>query len=115
MSRDEMKAKIAAVIGDAILGKTATQGASAAAAVVLDLCGPKPLEWIGGSAITANGTWYLFFRTAFDNVGEEFRSQYTLTMSNDFSRKFATLEAAQAAAQAHHEAAHWANTKMGDL
>jgi len=85
------------------------------AAAVLDLCGPKPLEWSGGSAITASGAWYLIFRTDFDNVGEEFRSQYTLTMSNDFSRKFDTLEAAQAAAQAHADAAHWANTKRGDL
>jgi hypothetical protein len=104
MTRDEIKAKLAAVIC-----KHHYHGLSAsdAAAAILDLCGPKTLKW------QRNGSHWACGRDGI--VIRGIASRFHLTRRNFFDQTFDTLEAAQAAAQAHADAAHWANTPMGDL
>ena len=77
------------------------------AAAVLDLCGPKPLIWQRNGDHWACGREGLVIR--------KIASRFTLTRRNAFDQTFDTIKAAQAAAQAHYAAAHWANTPMGDV
>ena len=91
---------ILAALTDAILGKTAPQ----AAAAVLELVGPRPLHWMNNGNHWAGGLGWVVRK-----VG----SQYVLTKASRFDQRFDTLTSAQAAAQAHADAAHWANTKIG--
>ena len=106
MSRDAMIEALARVISVTILGKTATRGGMDAAAAVLDLCGPEPLVWQRNGNHWAGGRGYV--------VRQQF-SRYVLTIRNQFDQYFDALEAAQAAAQDHATAAHWANTPLGKL
>ena len=75
-----------------------------AAAAVMELVGPKPLVWMRNGTHWACGRGYV--------VRQQY-SRYVLTIRNQFDQTFDTLEAAQAAAQAHADAAHWANTQLG--
>ena len=75
-----------------------------AAAAVLELVGPKPLHWMNNGNHWAGGLGW---------VVRKMGGQYVLTKASRFDQYFPTLEAAQAAAQAHADAAHWANTKIG--
>ena len=105
MTRDEMKAKLAAVIREQREDGLCEYDTAAA---VLDLCGPKPLVWQRNGKHWACGRDGLVIRMQSEN-------RFVLTRRNSFDQCFDTLEAAQAAAQAHADADHWANTKMGDL
>ena len=86
------------------------------AAAVMALVGPKKLVWRGKA-----------YRSAFaicTYVAKEYVIEQRLN-STDFdlwvgpnatkAERFGTLEAAQAAAQAHADAAHWSNTPLGDM
>lgn len=136
MTRDEMIEKLAKAINGphnpvpsnsehtlsdlrdvrwAHLSKNEKQVCINAAAAVLDLCGPKPLEWHRGSAVSSNGTRYLVARTDFDDGCGEFWYIYINDKPAGKLGQHNSDEAAQAAAQAHADAAHWANTPMGDL
>lgn len=83
------------------------------AAAVLELVGPKPLVWHSPCAglyraDAALGLYEVIFAEetsmCFRVAGGVF---HRLRVMGD------TLEAAQAAAQAHADAAHWKNTKIG--
>ena len=83
------------------------------AAAVLELVGPKHLKWHSPCAglyraDAALGLYEVIFAEetsmCFRVAGGVF---HRLRVMGD------TLEAAQAAAQAHADAAHWANTKIG--
>lgn len=85
------------------------------AAAVLELVGPRRLVWDGDTA--KYGQWSY---TAYDTYhGDDVLwifgwSNYpSWEYSSDDGVYFDTLEAAQAAAQAHADASHWANTKIG--
>ena len=84
------------------------------AAAVLDLCGPKPLVWLRGSAMGAIARYTVAQSDFDDGYGEI----WYILIDNKTAGKlgqFSTEESAQAAAQSHADAAHWANTGMGDL
>jgi len=83
-------------------GKTAKE----AAAAVLELVGPKPLHWMNNGNHWAGGLGW---------VVRKMGSRYVLTKASCFDQYFDTLEAAQAAAQKHADAAHWANCPLGKL
>ena len=73
------------------------------AAAVLELVGPRPLKWMNNGNHWAGGLGW---------VVRKMGGQYVLTKASRFDQYFPTLESAQAAAQAHADAAHWANTKI---
>jgi hypothetical protein len=121
MTRDEMIEKLAHEIGDAIDATpetaTATQACIAAAAAVLDLVGPRPLVW---DYVSNTITWQAKsglgeYSVGFDDGwwGELIGNIQWEWEPDCDPRTYYGPDAAQAAAQAHHEAAHWANTKMG--
>jgi len=102
--------KMIEAITTAILGKTAPQAATA----VLDLVGPKKLVWHKSDMSGWNGDYHTL------------PTAYTVRCADENGWKWACLgrgaygwetspEAAQAAAQAHADAAHWGNTALGDL
>ena len=74
------------------------------AAAVLELVGPRPLKWMNNGNHWAGGLGW---------VVRKMGGQYVLTKASRFDQYFPTLESAQAAAQAHADAAHWKNTKIG--
>ena len=76
------------------------------AAAVLELVGPRPLKWMNNGNHWAGGLGW---------VVRKMGGQYVLTKASRFDQYFPTLEAAQAAAQAHADAAHWANCPLGKL
>ena len=78
--------------------------ARAFAAAVLELVGPKPLHWMNNGNHWAGGLGW---------VVRKIGGLYVLTKASCFDQYFDTLTSAQAAAQAHADAAHWANTKIG--
>ena len=107
MNRDAMIEALAEAISAAILGKTATRGGTDAATAVLDLCSPEPLVF---REEPRNG-W---------KIGVSYAGPDAHIMRNDHGWQyksvcFHNLEAAQAAAQDHATATHWANTPIGKL
>ena len=91
------------------------------AAAVLELVGPRPLVW---GMVHHRGTDFIEARSSITGTYSLRRTErgYTIIWLNErplhpvvhgahFS--YGTLEAAQAAAQAHADAAHWANTQIG--
>ena len=76
------------------------------AAAVLELVKPKPLHWMNNGNHWAGGLGW---------VVRKMGGQYVLTKASRFDQYFDTIELAQAAAQAHADAAHWNNTKLGDM
>lgn len=103
MTPEQIKEAIAAMFENYRLGKDGNTSTEAAAAVMA-LVGPKPLHWLRSGNHWADDHGYLVRKMG---------SRYTLTIRNQFNQYFNTLEAAQAAAQSHADAAHWANTKIG--
>lgn len=81
------------------------------ATAVLDLCGPKLLEWRHPSS--ANFRKGECFHARCATHHHAVHKKQDGWWYNVDSKTYPTLEAAQAAAQAHADAAHWANTKMG--
>lgn len=104
MNRDAMIEALADLMAQTLIdGGTLTTGAAA----VLDLCGPEPLVF---REEPRNG-W---------KIGVSYAGPDTHIMRNDHGWQyksvcFHNLEAAQAAAQDHATAAHWANTPLGKL
>jgi hypothetical protein len=89
------------------------------AAAVLDLCGPKPLVW---DYVSNTQTWQAKsglgeYSVGFDDGwwGELIGNIQWEWEPDCDPRTYYGPDAAQAAAQAHYEAAHWAQTPMGDL
>ena len=83
-----------------------------AAAAVLDLCGPKELVW-SGTVFPYCATSFGLFKISQDDQG------YYVVLDGPVvsvvAHSLPTIKAAQAAAQAHADAAHWAGTKLGDV
>ena len=97
--------------------------ARAIAAAVLELVGPRPLVW---GMVHHRGTDFIEARSSITGTYSLRCTErgYTIIWLNErplhpvvhgahFS--YGTLEAAQAAAQAHADAAHWANTALGAM
>lgn len=88
------------------------------AAAVLELVGPRELDWDvfecgrGAKATAWRKANYLITRWS-DGRFELVESYPGYQGDNIAGAFMPTLEAAQAAAQAHADAAHWANTKIG--
>ena len=108
MSRDAMIEALARVISDKMPPTSGMDETPAdIAAAVLDLCGPEPLVF---REEPRNG-W---------KIGVSYAGPDAHIMRNDHGWQynsvcFHNLEAAQAAAQDHATAAHWANTPLGKL
>lgn len=104
MNRDAMIEALADLMAQTLIdGGTLTTGAAA----VLDLCGPEPLVF---REEPRNG-W---------KIGVSYAGPDTHIMRNDHGWQyksvcFHNLEAAQAAAQDHATAAHWAKTPLGKM
>jgi hypothetical protein len=89
------------------------------ATAVLDLCGPEPLVWVSEC-----GDGYIICRATCSSSKEKYTSgtdrngdSYWVCDNLNWYQEIDSggLEAAQAAAQAHATAAHWANTPLGKL
>ena len=108
MSRDAMIEALARVINDKMPPTSGMDETPAdIAAAVLDLCVPEPLVF---REEPRNG-W---------KIGVSYAGPDAHIMRNDHGWQyksvcFHNLEAAQAAAQDHATAAHWANTPLGKL
>lgn len=104
MNRDAMIEALADLMAQTLIdGGTLTTGAAA----VLDLCGPEPLVF---REEPRNG-W---------KIGVSYAGPDAHIMRNDHGWQyksvcFHNLEAAQAAAQDHATATHWANTPLGKM
>jgi hypothetical protein len=93
------------------------------AAAVLALVGPKPLVWVGKEEdcyITCDMGHKDYDLQVCDTLERPcdyvWSASYIETgMGRPINLGRGTLEAMQAAAQAHADAAHWANTPLGDL
>jgi hypothetical protein len=96
------------------------------AAVALALMSPKPLVWgvvwdTGSQwfdAVIENGKYRARKVKTWIEYEEETGISHAWVVDAPnctLPDIYITLEAAQSAAQAHHEAAHWANTHIGDL
>jgi len=114
MTRDEMIEKLAKHIAPML---DIWDSEKEIAAAVLDLCGPKPLVW-EPELVLATGLYNWKCEIPSGRELEVFHSWWG--MQNVWGYVFDgeyyhTQEAAQAAAQAHADAAHWANTRMGDV
>lgn len=104
---------ISAAYDDALM-----HGEREAAAAVLELVEPRELEWESPCeannqchiARTARGDYYVDV-----DGGRHQAWMENLTEASRFDQYFDTIEAAQAAAQAHADAAHWSNTPLGKL
>ena len=93
------------------------------AAAVLELVGPRKLEWktlgdgkgryrLDSSISVARHAYGLYFVSLHCNSGSDY---YWSGPAYSGSKYYPTLEAAQSAAQAHADAAHWANTALGAM
>ena len=102
-------------LAKAILGKTAPQ----AAAAVLELVGPRPLVfWTSDTGDLVCDT--LFGRYQIQKGGARWCCMYAMgnkrrPKGDDAPTFHKSEESAQAAAQAHADAAHWANTALGAM
>jgi hypothetical protein len=120
MTRDEMIEKLTKAIPDALdalpWSASASDQYKAAATAVLDLCGPKPLSWVdaGTGLRTECGMYRIIETPGRSGYYRLLRAKYGTTYCGDFGGDNAE-QAAKAAAQAHADAVHWENTKMGDL
>ena len=101
------------------IGKGDRQNFLNQAAAVLELVGPKQLEW---EMLSESGQFYranapLFGSVRVENYGGGFNVLWSVPGYCDtlVPGRFVSAELAQAAAQAHADAAHWANTPLGEL
>ena len=99
---------------------TEAEVTEAIAAAVLELCGPRPLVWLRQSH-DCYVAHTVFGDTAVQNESHALaldRWGWWIAGSgedDDPAGYAVTLEAAQSAAQAHADAAHWANTALGAM
>jgi len=108
MTRDEMIEKLAKHIAPML---DIWDSEKEIAAAVLDLCGPKPLVWFLNPDIGEGGYLSQERNGVVYHVMDDGWSIHRRGGWQDAS----SIQAAQAAAQAHADAAHWANTRMGDV
>ena len=87
------------------------------AAAVLELVGPRELVW---EMLDEDGNWWrspapLFGSIRVENYGSGFTVNWSAPGITDtlVCGNWPDAKAAQAAAQSHADAAHWANTKIG--
>jgi hypothetical protein len=107
MTREKMIEALAEMLENYRCGRDGNT-ADECAAAVLDLCGPKRLVWQRNGKHWACGRDGLVIRM-------QSAKRFVLTRRNAFDQSFDTIESAQAAAQAHADAAHWANTLIADM
>ena len=89
------------------------------AAAVLELVGPRELAW---EMLDEDGNWWrspapLFGSIRVENYGSGFTVNWSAPGITDtlVCGNWPDAKAAQAAAQAHADAAHWANCPLGKL
>ena len=114
MTRDKMIEAIAKRLEDYRVGRDGCTSTEAAAAV-LDLCGPEKLVWhkIGGSHVMDRETHSIPTGYIVVHTGKN-RWKWTALGRGAYGCE-PSPEAAQAVAQSHATAAHWANTPLGKL
>ena len=85
------------------------------ATAVMALVGPKPLEFNRKGAARVGRSIYVVLESEFDDGAGEI--WYVMLDGKTLSSlgQFNDEESAQAAAQAHADAAHWGNTALGEL
>ena len=110
MNREKMIEALASVIREC---RYVNRSSEDIATAVLDLCGPKKLVWRHPSS--ANFRKGECFHARCATHHHAVHKKQDAWWYNVDGKTYPTLEAAQAAAQAHADAAHWANTPMGDL
>jgi hypothetical protein len=87
---------------------------------VLDLCGPEPLVWLPASppieACRYDHVKSVCGRATIEWKGwKDYEDSKGVFVDGWYVCTEDTIELAQAAAQAHATAAHWANTPLGKL
>ena len=119
MSRDAMIEALARVISDKMPPTSGMDETPAdIAAAVLDLCGPEPLVWSGTESdcymqvTTSSGVYCIGVIN--DGWYAEFEA-HTAPKPYTLGWHYDNAITAQAAAQDHATAAHWANTPLGKL
>lgn len=106
MNYEQIKEALTDTMAQALIdGGTISDGVAA----VMALVGPNPLVWDEASDMLCPCLSDSDYTLKYWTVENVWVDRYT-TM-----RRHPTLEAAQAAAQAHANAAHWANTPLADL
>jgi len=114
MNRDKMIEALASRLEDYRCGRDGNTAMETAAAV-LDLCGPEPLVWEQACADFHRAN---VLRGCYEVYGVD-GDWWAMLMVNGtgycISRSNATPDLAQAAAQSHATAAHWASTPLGKL
>ena len=85
------------------------------AAAVLELVGPRKLVWAKIHWENYTSRPYLINIMHWPDTPTDHKLYIEKDDGDNFLGNFPTLEAAQAAAQAHADAAHWANTPLGKL
>lgn len=109
---DKMIEALAVILEDYRCGRDG-KTAKEAAAAVLDLCGPKKLVWLHPSSANFKKGECFHARGVSDHHAvHKVRDGWWYNVD---SKTYPTLELAQSAAQAHADAAHWANTALGDM
>ena len=83
------------------------------AAAVLELVGPKPLVWVKSHWEMYTAGAYTINLMHWPDTPTDHKLYIEQENGVEFIGNYPTIEAAQAAAQAHADAAHWANTKIG--
>jgi len=83
------------------------------AAAVLELVGPRKLVWAKIHWENYTSRPYLINIMHWPDTPTDHKLYIEKDDGDNFLGNFPTIEAAQAAAQAHADAAHWANTKIG--
>lgn len=106
---DQIKEAIALEIGKMMVDPTAPI-VKATAAAVLELVKPKRLVWEGAIARLENGCYYTAIQS---RSGKSWCVGYVSRGASSALGYFPDELTAQAAAQAHADAAHWANTALG--
>jgi hypothetical protein len=112
MNQDKMIEVLADMLEDYRLGSGTSEET---AATVLELMRPKRLAWQRGAAVSANGTKYIVAETDFDDGAGEIWYIYVHGKAAGKLGQHNSDHSAQAAAQAHADAAWLASLPLGDL
>lgn len=113
MNEEQIKSALADIIGKIVLGRTASRAASEAAAAIYEQVKPKPLVWKHPSGGDHRKGECFHARTDLHHHAvHNLRGGWWYNVT---SETYPTIEAAQAAAQSHADAVHWANTALADM
>mgnify|MGYP006394719301 CR=1 FL=1 len=112
MTEDQIKTALYGVIAK---HRNAGRPSEEIATAVMALVGPKPLEFNRKGAARVGRSIYVVLESEFDDGAGEI--WYVMLDGKTLSSlgQFNDEESAQAAAQAHADAAHWGNTALGEL